>query len=388
MRILFSIFLLAFCLSSSAQVKFLKNIAFEDVLKQAQKENKLILLDGYTDWCGYCKKMDREVFADKATGDFLNANFINYKMNMEKGEGPSIAKRYFIKAFPTFIVLEPSGKVRHRIVGYKPKQTFIAEAKKALGLDTEKLEKMQITYRDGNREIDFLNQYIHQLQMAQLPISDPFKELLENEFELLNNPATLELIYKQAARGNELANTFIKENAAAMRNELSDEKIDDLFTQNALISIVKLGNNPDEDAFQKIVSELKASTKHAEPALSKLSMMYYQNTSQWEFFAASADQFIKFDKNLTPLDLNNAAWLVAQNTTNKSWLKKSLSWCNQSIAKEAKYYNHDTRGWILYKLGKDKPALEAAEKSIVMAKAEKKDYSSSLDLIKKISGLD
>jgi len=388
MRIAFSILFIGLFFSSSAQVDFLKNVPFEDVLAQAQKENKLILLDGYTDWCGYCKKMDREVFADEATGDFLNANFINYKLNMEKGEGPSIAKRYFIKGFPTFVVLEPSGKVRHRIVGYKPKQTFVAEAKKALGLDANKLAKMQSEYQEGKREVNFLNQYIQQLQLSQLPITEPFSDLLNNEFSDLNHPTTLKLIYKQGAKGNDAAMEFIRTNLDGFRSALKNEKMDDLFAQDALIAIVKLGNQQNDMVFDEIVNELKNYSIKVEPSLSKLSMMYYQNTSQWDAFAQSADRFIKLEKNLSPLDLNNAAWLVAQNTNSKTWLKKSLNWCNQSIAKEPKYYNHDTQGWILYKLGKTKPALAAAEQSIAMAKAEKKDYTSSLDLIKIINGLD
>ena len=388
MRLPISVLLLVFCLSCSAQVQFLKNVPFEEVLSKAQKENKLIMLDGYTDWCGYCKKMDREVFADKETGDFLNANFINVKMNMEKGEGPAIAKRYFIKGFPTFVVLEPNGQVRHRIVGYKPKQTFIMEAKKALGLDQDKLETMQIAYEEGQRDIEFLNSYIQQLRFAQMPITEPFSELLGYSFDELNKTSTLKLIYKQAASGNELANQFIKENIIEVQNALSTEKIDDLIAQNALMAIVKLGENKDDESFDAIISELKANSIEVEPSLSKLSMMYYQNTQQWEQFAETAEQFIKLNKNLSALDLNNTAWLVSQNTSSKSWLKKSLSWCQQSIERDAKYYNHDTLGWILYKMGKNKSALDAAEKSIAMAKAEKKDYTSSLNLIMKINGLD
>ena len=389
MRILLTIFFGLLVSTSSAQVDFFKSKTFDEVLERAQKEDKIILLNGYTDWCGYCKKMDREVFNDKQTGNYLNHNFINVKMNMEKGEGPAIAKKYFMKGFPTTVFLEPSGKVRHRVIGYKPKQVFVKEAQKALGMDPQRLKKYQEQYTSGERDPQFLVKYINLLQLSNLPVDEPFADLLTLDETNLLNEANAKLIYSLATKQNLHAIDYIEKNNNQLLTYLSKEKMNDLFTQNALIAVVKLGKTQNDEAFKSIIDHLKSLTGNEnETSIAKLSMMYYQNTTQWEKFAVSADEFIKKEKSISPQDLNNAAWMVSQHTADKAQLKKAMNWCNASISREAKYYNHDTKGWILYKLGKSKQALQAAEEAIAMAKQEKTDYSSSMNLIKKINGLD
>lgn len=58
--------------------------SWEDILKKAKEENKLIFIDAYTTWCGPCKMMARNVFTDAEVGTFFNQNFINVKLDMEK----------------------------------------------------------------------------------------------------------------------------------------------------------------------------------------------------------------------------------------------------------------------------------------------------------------
>ena len=52
--------------------------SWEEVLRQAAEQNKLIFVDVYTDWCGPCKMMSRNVFPASEVGAFFNEHFINY----------------------------------------------------------------------------------------------------------------------------------------------------------------------------------------------------------------------------------------------------------------------------------------------------------------------
>ena len=76
--------------------------------------------------------MSENVFTTKEAGDYFNSRFVNIKIDMEKGEGIDIAKKYNIKAYPTFLILDPDGKVVGRVVGGGKLEDFTAKVEKAI----------------------------------------------------------------------------------------------------------------------------------------------------------------------------------------------------------------------------------------------------------------
>lgn len=115
-------FLIAFVsFTSFAQsgIKFEQD-SWEAIVSKAKSENKLIFLDAYTSWCGPCKMLQRNVFPDQALGTYFNQNFLSTKIDMEKGEGPNIARKYAVRAYPTLFFIDPNNEqVVHKILGYK-----------------------------------------------------------------------------------------------------------------------------------------------------------------------------------------------------------------------------------------------------------------------------
>lgn len=94
----------------TAQTNF-RSIDFNEALKQSQAENKLVFIDFYTDWCGPCRKMSKEVFPQKQVGDYFNAQFVCIKLNAEK-EGKELAQKFEVKAYPTFIIADQQGNAK------------------------------------------------------------------------------------------------------------------------------------------------------------------------------------------------------------------------------------------------------------------------------------
>ena len=74
-------------------IEFMDNEPWSKVLQRAKEQNRLIFMDCYTVWCGPCKGLAQDVFPQKQVGDFFNAHFVNVKYDMEKGEGPELAKK-------------------------------------------------------------------------------------------------------------------------------------------------------------------------------------------------------------------------------------------------------------------------------------------------------
>lgn len=92
-------------------------------LAEAKSQHKLIFLDAYASWCGPCKLLKRNTFPNKDAGEFFNSNFINVAIDMEKGDGPSLAMRYGVNAYPTLIITDADGNIVTYTQGYmKPKQ--------------------------------------------------------------------------------------------------------------------------------------------------------------------------------------------------------------------------------------------------------------------------
>lgn len=121
--------------------------SWEAILQQAKTSGKLIFLDAQTEWCRPCRMMERDVFTLDRVADFYNGNFINVSMDMEKGDGPALAKKHGIRAYPTYLFIDGDGNVVHQDDGYKQPDAFIEVGKAALA----KIES-GVVFEDGDWE--------------------------------------------------------------------------------------------------------------------------------------------------------------------------------------------------------------------------------------------
>lgn len=99
-------------------------------LGKAKAENKYIFLDAYASWCVPCKTMEREVYRDSKVAAYFNEKFIAIKVDMEKGEGPTLAKRFpSIDGYPSLLFFDPNGNLNKTILGSRHTEDFLKEAK-------------------------------------------------------------------------------------------------------------------------------------------------------------------------------------------------------------------------------------------------------------------
>lgn len=151
-----------------AQTNF-EDLTLDEALAKAKSENKMVFLDAYTSWCGPCAFMANTIFPQKEMGDFMTPLFVCVKKDMEEGEGVEIAKRYGISAYPTFLLLTPDGKVRHKLVGgSETAAKFIERVKRGLNEETA-LGVLEAKYQTGDRAPDFLASYV----WALAEVGDP-----------------------------------------------------------------------------------------------------------------------------------------------------------------------------------------------------------------------
>lgn len=98
----------------------------------AKAEGKLIVVDVYTDWCGWCKKMDKTIYADPAVVA-LSRQQIFVKLNAEdRDQGQDFARQMGVSGYPTTIILDGQARVLQLAEGYIPSpQAFLQLFEKA-----------------------------------------------------------------------------------------------------------------------------------------------------------------------------------------------------------------------------------------------------------------
>jgi putative disulphide-isomerase len=147
-----------------AQTNF-QELTLEKALEKAKGENKKVFVDCYTSWCGPCKMMAEKVLPLKEVGEYMNERFVCIKVDMEKGEGPDLARKYKVTAYPTFLVLKADGSLMQRVVGGTlDGKEFIQKVDAAF--DENSAANLEAEYAAGNRKMDFLLQYTKALVTA------------------------------------------------------------------------------------------------------------------------------------------------------------------------------------------------------------------------------
>jgi len=107
----------------------LEAVAYERALNIAQKEHKIILIKLTREHCHFCKKMDREVFADPEVVTALNNDFTVVEIDIAKEPLPLGLKRGMT---PTFIFVTEKEKIMAKIPGAWTKEDFLEILKEAV----------------------------------------------------------------------------------------------------------------------------------------------------------------------------------------------------------------------------------------------------------------
>jgi len=102
-------------------------VALETAMERAKEQDKLLFLDFYTDWCGYCKKLDAQTLADKTVADTLNKHFLSVKINGDNNR--SLAAQYRVRGFPTLVFARHDGRPVFVIPGFVDEKYFLEALK-------------------------------------------------------------------------------------------------------------------------------------------------------------------------------------------------------------------------------------------------------------------
>lgn len=157
-KFVFSLLLLLGVSAVMAQTDF-RHIGYKEAIAAAKAEKKMVFIDFFTEWCGPCKRMSQNIFPLKEVGDYMNSRFVCIKIDAEKGEGPELADRFKVEAYPTMIVLDANEKVIGTKVGASSTgEDFIASIDRVVD-PNKSPERLKERYDGGERSAELIAAY-------------------------------------------------------------------------------------------------------------------------------------------------------------------------------------------------------------------------------------
>jgi thiol:disulfide interchange protein len=107
---------------------------YDTALAKAKKDKKLVMVDVYTDWCGWCKVLDRDTFSNKDVQAKLAKDFVAVKINPEKSQKNRRIEQQLGRAgfYPHIYLLDVNGKQLDEIPGFVPADRFAQQLDDAI----------------------------------------------------------------------------------------------------------------------------------------------------------------------------------------------------------------------------------------------------------------
>ncbi len=336
---------------------------------EAKKENKFLVIDCYTDWCGWCKFMVKNVFPVKEAGDFYNANFVFYEMNMEQGEGKDVARQYKLQMYPSFLFFDPEGAFVHYSFGASTTApSFIKLGQTALD-SMHNCRGLAYRFFTGEHDTAFLKELIKTIayyadpKITEKALSAYWSSIPENQIIEKDN---WDMWKYYEGDINSIAFNYIYSHQAEFLARYHEKGDSNIVYYKAAIAIKDAADAKDKSTFIKAKQiALLSNDRQIRYMVCTNEFLFSLQRGNLDDFYKDVDQFIqKFGTDW----VWGIASTMATGTDDKGVLEKALNYEAQALKLNKNYNNTDTYAHILYKLGRFKEALASANEAMDLAK--------------------
>ncbi|MDF1867622.1 MAG: thioredoxin family protein, partial [Saprospiraceae bacterium] len=297
---------------------------WDEALALAKEKDKIIFVDAFAVWCGPCKRMAKNVFTQEKVGDFYNSNFINVKLDMERGEGLKFRQKYPVGAFPTLFYIDYTGEVVKQVRGAQQADPLIQLGSSVLK-SIDRSGQYAEEYEKGNRNPELVYKYVQSLNKAGKSSLKVSNEYFRDDRDMTNE-LNIQLLFESTVA--------------------ADSRIFDLFAKN----YIAIGKVKGLQAVNERV--LMACSKTASKAIEfqTLELLEEAKEKMEKYYPARADKF----------GLENDMAYFRKIGDHKSFLKSCQAYSKRIAKGNAKSLN-DLAGQIQMSFGEDEKCMKMAE---------------------------
>ncbi|MCU0433046.1 MAG: DUF255 domain-containing protein [Bacteroidia bacterium] len=351
---------------------------WNEIRAKAKAEGKYIFLDGFTEWCYWCKVMDKQTFPDKTVTDILNSRFISVQRDMEREEGKQLSMKYHIASFPTYIVFSPEGELVYTIVGFREPADFVTELMNAMTpTKHEKRPGLNADLDPGYPEF-YKNAFGPQKERKPAK-EEEIDQFLDAQTNLLSEVAWS--VMWRFPIGTKHAD-YLLANRAEYARLYGKYNVDNKVQQILLTRVKEAGEAKDDAAFNKIMTQVEELYPGDKDTRFSFNTTYYQATKNWAKYAASFEEYAKPGEN--PSAANFVCWTLYEECDDKAILEKAVGWMKEAVQKEPSYALVDTYAALLYKTGNYAEAEKEAKRAIDLGEKEGEKTDATKELLDKI----
>jgi thioredoxin-related protein len=373
---------------SYGQVKFETYTNLHHLFEDAQRQRKLIMVEGYTNWCGWCKVLDKKVFSDIALGQTINEHFISTKFEMEKDSlGMLLAQKYGINAFPTILLLNSEGMLIETISGYSPVDQYLKKINKIID-QYQQNRNVKKGYSTLTKQITYPLFYYDMFpsfpNSKKQPPIDLCNQYIDNH--LIEDEVTWNIIKRISFALNPTNQDKVFSNLVKLKILFYEEEVDFLLQSILQYNVSDCIKQKNKDGFDTNLIQAKSMLLNGEAFECKAQILWHQYDSNWLQMAIVIYKALERNSNIIHVsELNDYAWSIYEYSKVAKADEKALKWMeNYVLPKDSQYAYLDTYAALLFKRKQYKKAKYYVEKAIMVGKKTGDDITETEKLFELI----
>lgn len=368
----------------SAQTKFIHEQDWESIKKSAKNNRKMIFVDAYTDWCGWCKVMDEKTFSNEAIGKMMDQYFINVKLEMEKDElGIKLATKYAVSSFPSYLIFNENGEMIYQMVGYQDAAAFMITLSKIISPYNH---KQRPGYSQGFATTypDFYLQVMGHSKKKKFPTTEELNKWISanHDLSIETNWTVYQRFYYDLHAKNR---DHFWEQKAVLDTLYGDDLTNYLAAGLLYMEVKDLVAKNDPAKLEDLLKVKLPLVDEPEETGKNIRLYYAKETKNWKEVNRILSLRFKEEGIVDATDWNQQCWDIYETCQDTALIDSALIWIKEVVKIDPCYYHEDTYASLLFKAGRLQEAKLVAIVAIASGTREKKNISETEILLKNIN---